>query len=131
VNIFLHGTHQQQQYITISCFPGLIYYHFQLSIATFVYFTSLAMLSRNLNLALLFGGLTLTSAFAVPGLQKRDTTAELTIGSTYVPLSTVDGAQFVGDSLRAVCASTGCDSGSPQVRKKEKKRHCAHYSIST
>jgi hypothetical protein len=85
------------------------------------------MLSRNLNLALLLGGLTLIDAFAITSLQKRDTTAQLTIGSTYVPLSTIDGAQFVGDSLRTICSDNGCDSGTPQVRKTNRAHDIVYF----
>jgi hypothetical protein len=55
-----------------------------------------------------------TNAFAVPDMFRRQDSshADLTIGKTQVPLSTLDGAKFVGDGLRELCGDKGCDGGS-------------------
>ncbi|KAF5001722.1 hypothetical protein FGRMN_835 [Fusarium graminum] len=54
------------------------------------------------------------NAFAVPDMFRRQgqNNAKLTLGKTYAPLSTIDGAKLVGDGLRDLCGDTGCDGGS-------------------
>ncbi|KAF4465406.1 hypothetical protein FALBO_7741 [Fusarium albosuccineum] len=50
-------------------------------------------------------------ATPISGLHKRDLSAQLTVGSSLIPLSTGDGQKIVGDALRQVCSQFGCDSG--------------------
>ncbi|KAH7081050.1 hypothetical protein FB567DRAFT_551807 [Paraphoma chrysanthemicola] len=69
------------------------------------------MLFSAFLVSLLLGPSTLVNGFVITGLHKRDVTAQLTVGSSMVPLSRLDGAKFVGDALRKVCSNTGCDSG--------------------
>jgi hypothetical protein len=56
-------------------------------------------------------------AFTVPAMFRRQgqNNAQLTLGKSFTPLSTIDGAQFVGDGLRDLCGSNGCDAGTPFV----------------
>ncbi|KAM5341377.1 hypothetical protein ACJ41O_014408 [Fusarium nematophilum] len=54
---------------------------------------------------------TLGHTASIPSLFKRDLSAQVTVGSTLIPLSTGDGAKIVGDALRQVCSTFGCDSG--------------------
>ncbi|KAM0429650.1 hypothetical protein ACHAPT_006255 [Fusarium lateritium] len=60
---------------------------------------------------LLPGLLSAANAASIPNLFKRQLSAQLTVGSSLIPLSTSDGAKIVGDALRQVCSQFGCDSG--------------------
>ncbi|RMJ10071.1 hypothetical protein CDV36_010282 [Fusarium kuroshium] len=66
------------------------------------------MLSYAILFPILLGAV---NAASIPNLFKRDLTAQLTVGSSLIPLSTGDGAKIVGDALRQVCSQFGCDSG--------------------
>ncbi|KAF2108311.1 hypothetical protein BDV96DRAFT_636867 [Lophiotrema nucula] len=71
------------------------------------------MLFRKSTLPLLLGVSTLADAFVITGLHNRQSAlhGQFTLGNTKIPLSTVDGAAFVGDSLRSLCSDFGCDEG--------------------
>ncbi|KAH7246999.1 hypothetical protein FSOLCH5_012242 [Fusarium solani] len=66
------------------------------------------MISHTIILPILLGA---ANAASIPNIFKRDLTAQLTVGSSLIPLSTGDGAKIVGDALRQVCSQFGCDSG--------------------
>ncbi|KAF2830732.1 hypothetical protein CC86DRAFT_463982 [Ophiobolus disseminans] len=76
------------------------------------------MLLSASHLSLLLGASALANAFVIPGLQKRDVTAQLTVGSSRTPMSGLDGQKIVGDALRKLCSNTGCDSGTPETTQE-------------
>jgi hypothetical protein len=69
------------------------------------------MLFQMSHLSLLLGASTLANAHAITSIQKRDTSAQVTLGRTRVPMSSFDGQAIVGDALRELCSGAGCDSG--------------------
>ncbi|RSL65980.1 hypothetical protein CEP53_003507 [Fusarium sp. AF-6] len=66
------------------------------------------MLSYTIILPMLLG---VANAASIPNLFRRDLTAQLTVGSSLIPLGTGDGTKIVGDALRQACSQFGCDSG--------------------
>lgn len=76
------------------------------------------MLFSASHLPLLLGASTLANAFVIPGLQKRDVTAQLTMGSSRTPMSALDGQMIVGDALRKLCSNSGCDAGTPETTQE-------------